>query len=58
MTREQADRLVMRETWIRHCDGPRGLYVGSWLSGSGLVLVVEEEGLKREWFADDCEVAS
>jgi hypothetical protein len=56
----EIQRLVMGETFIRHCDGFEGVYVGvmlAWGPGSKLVLHVMSDGVRREWYADDCEVA-
>ncbi|MER7280443.1 hypothetical protein ABT369_39000 [Dactylosporangium sp. NPDC000244] len=57
MSVEEAVRLERGVSRVRHCDGPEGTYVGSWLSGDMLVLVVQDgEQYRRDWWADDCEV--
>ncbi len=54
---EQLQRGVSR---VRLCDGPdryEGVFLGSWLSGDKLVLVVvDDRQQRRDWWAEECEV--
>ncbi|GGM53054.1 hypothetical protein ACFFX1_55110 [Dactylosporangium sucinum] len=55
MTSADVDGLQPGVTRVRHCDGPEGVYRGSYLTDQ-VWLIVDDGPNLRTWAADDCEV--